>query len=88
MGFFAWLLGRKRKVLMPAPKNICPNCWGSQEWDKKYYALAKDKQIDVNNHAANHAFIQDFVIHHLDGITLKNRKDFKECSSCKARYHP
>lgn len=29
-----------------------------------------DKQIDVNNHDANYAFIQDFVVNRINGIRL------------------
>ena len=54
-----------------APEGLCPNCWGEQEYDNMVRELYKDKQIDVNNHGENHAFIQDFVVTHLNGITLK-----------------
>ena len=41
-----------------------------QEYDNTIRQLYIDKQVDVNNHAANHAFIQDFVVTHIKGITL------------------
>jgi len=43
---------------------------GAQEYDNMIRELYKDKQIDVNNHAANYAFIQDFVVTHVKGIHL------------------
>jgi hypothetical protein len=64
------------------PEGFCPNCWGVQGYDNKVRALYKDKQIDVNNHEANHAFIQDFMVTHLEGIKLKKRTDDFECPSC------
>jgi hypothetical protein len=64
------------------PDGICPNCWGSQEYDNKIRKLYKDKQIDVNNKDANHAFIQNFVVNQLDGITLKKGNDGLQCNAC------
>ena len=26
---------------------LCPNCWGSQEYDGKFVKAIKDKQIDI-----------------------------------------
>ncbi len=55
------------------PEGFCPNCWGEQEYDNMIRELYKDKQIDVNNHKTNHAFIKEFMVKHLDGIKLKKR---------------
>ena len=88
MGFWSKLFGKKRVLLIKAPEAICPNCWGKQEWDKKYFDIAKDKQIDVNNKASAHAFIQDFVVTHLEGIKLKKEKDYYQCPTCSLKYHP
>lgn len=54
-----------------APEGLCPVCWGYQEYDKKIRKLYRDKQIDVNNHKDSYLLIQDFVIQHIDGISLK-----------------
>ncbi|MBT8196753.1 MAG: hypothetical protein HKO56_00735 [Bacteroidia bacterium] len=70
-----------------APEGLCPNCWGKQEWDGKYIQLAEEKQIDVNNHAANHSFINEFVVSHLDGIRLKKEEQYYHCPTCSAKYH-
>ena len=69
-----------------APDGLCPNCWGSQEYDGQVRQLYKDKQIDVNNHSANYAFIQDFVVTHLDGIRLKKGANSLECPTCQVQY--
>jgi hypothetical protein len=45
--------------------------------------LYVDKQIDINNHEENHAFIQDFVINHISGIKLRKRRNDLECPRCK-----
>lgn len=68
------------------PEGLCPNCWGSQEYDGQIRELYKDKQIDVNNHEANYAFIQDFVVTHLDGIRLKKGSSSLECPTCQIKY--
>ncbi|MFT6210792.1 MAG: hypothetical protein ACJAYA_000168 [Bacteroidia bacterium] len=66
-----------------APIGACPICWGEQEYDGQVRELYKDKQIDVNNGKANHAFIQDFVVNKLDGIHLKKGNNGYECPTCK-----
>ena len=67
------------------PEGVCPNCWGEQEYDNKIRELYADKQIDVNNHEANYAFIQDFVVNHIDGIRLKKGNSGLECPTCRAK---
>ena len=67
------------------PEGICPICWGYQEYDKKIRKLYKDKQIDVNNHTANYAFIQDFVVNYIDGIKLKNEGGKVKCATCSTK---
>ena len=68
------------------PEGLCPNCWGEQEYDNQVRELYKDKQIDVNNHQANYAFIQDFMVTHLNGIKLKKGNNSFECPSCRMKY--
>ena len=65
------------------PVGACPICWGEQEYDGQIRELYKDKQIDVNNHKVNHAFIQEFVVTRLDGIRLKKGNNGHECPTCK-----
>ena len=64
------------------PEGMCPNCWGKQEYDGKIRELYEDKQIDVNNHMANYAFIQDFIVTQLDGIRLIKGNNGYECPTC------
>ncbi len=68
------------------PEGICPNCWGEQEYDNKIRTLYKDQQIDVNNHSSNYAFVQQFMVTHLNGIRLKKGNNGLECPTCKIRY--
>ena len=76
----------KEETQNEVPEGLCPNCWGEQEYDSKIRKLYKDKQINVNNHEANYAFIQDFMVTHLNGIHLKKGNNGMECPTCKARY--
>jgi hypothetical protein len=65
------------------PKGLCPNCWGEQEYDKQIRDLYVDKQIDINNHEENHAFIQEFVVNRISGIQLKKGNNSFHCPRCK-----
>jgi len=76
----------KAETKNQVPEGVCPNCWGSQEYDNQIREMYVDKQIDVNNHEANYAFIQDFVVTHIDGIHLKKGNNSLECPTCRVKY--
>ena len=67
------------------PEGYCPDCWGHQEYDNQIREMYEDKQIDVNNHSANYAFIQDFVVTQIEGIKLKKGISGYECPTCRAK---
>ena len=69
------------------PEGLCVNCWGHQEYDGKIRSIARDRQVDINNGVERDAFIQAFVIQHVDGIRLQNTGSGLVCPSCK-RVHP
>lgn len=69
-----------------SPEGVCPNCWGTQDYDNQFRELFEDKQIDVNNHEVNYAFIQDFIVNHVNGIKLKTDKTAVVCPTCRVRY--
>ena len=64
------------------PKGLCPNCWGTQEYDKNIRKLYDDKQIDVNNHIAYYSFIQNFVVEKINGIQLIKGDKGLVCNAC------
>lgn len=67
--------------------NVCPNCWGRQEYSGAIYEAAENRRIDLQKDDPNRqAFIQNFVIKHIEGITLKEDGDEVVCASCKVRY--
>lgn len=73
----------KDDTLNQAPDGACAVCWGESEYDGEIRQLYKDKQIDVNNHKAHHAFIKDFVVNHVDGIRLRKMENGYQCPKCK-----
>ena len=77
---------RKEEISKASPVGYCPNCWGEQEYDHKVRQLFKDKQIDINNHEASHAFIQDFVVKQIEGIHLKKGDNSFDCPACKRAF--
>lgn len=72
----------KEETAGKAPRGFCPNCWGEQEYDQMIRKMYEDKQIDVNNHKANHAFIRDFVVTHVEGIHLVKIDNGWQCPTC------
>ena len=87
MSFLKNIFGKKKKkdVFSETPEGVCPNCWGDQEYDNVVRVKFKDSQIAVNNNdpTAQYAFIQDFVVTHLDGIKLKSSRHGLECPTCR-----
>ena len=79
MNIFSKIFSKKELV----EGNACPNCWGELEYDGIVRELIKDKQIDINNHEAKHAFIKDFVINQVSGIHLQKGNDGLQCLRCK-----
>lgn len=69
-----------------APQGVCPNCWDGQEYGNEIREKYRDLQIGVNNKTDRHAFIQDFVATHLNGIQLKSMVHGLECPTCRVKY--
>jgi hypothetical protein len=76
----------KEETKGETPEGLCPNCWGEFEYDNQIREMYKDRQIDVNNNQANYAFIQNFMVTHLNGIHLKKGNNSFECPTCHAKY--
>jgi len=88
MNFIKKLFGNnKEKEVSELSNGYCPNCWGDQEYDNLIREKYKDAQISVNNHTANYAFIQDFMVTHMSGIKLKSTVKGTECPTCKIAYN-
>ena len=68
--------------------NVCPNCWGRQEYQDKFYEQYYDSTKANINHDKSHrkAFIRQFVEDQVTGIILKSDNDKLKCSSCNSRF--
>lgn len=87
MNFLKKLLGKNSELQVAnITQEVCPNCWGDQEYENVIREKYKDPQIDVNNHEANYAFVQDFIVTHLNGIKLKSTTTGGQCPKCKTIY--
>lgn len=65
-----------------APKGICPNCWGAQEWDGEYYKFMKGQNQNPDKETYDN-FIKK-VARMLDEITI-NKNNYT-CETCKMNY--
>jgi len=62
-------------------KNV-PNAWGHQNYSGQYLQVSVDKQKDVNNKLARYGTLRDFVIHHIEGIKMTDKKSIDFCKNC------
>ena len=46
-------------------ENLCPNCWGKQEYDGHFYEAIKNENVDINNYNKKKGWIQDYAEKHL-----------------------
>ena len=65
-----------------APKGICPNCWGKQEWDGEFYTFIKGSKNDKRNETYNN-FINKVVESNIEGIYIQ--KDTYTCKTCNLK---
>ncbi|MEZ4795547.1 MAG: hypothetical protein R2785_00135 [Flavobacteriaceae bacterium] len=65
-----------------APEGVCPNCWGTYEYDGEYYKFMKGQNGNPSEDIYNN-FIAD-VARKLDKITIKDN-DYV-CETCKVNY--
>jgi hypothetical protein len=80
-----YLMGKEKGDNLETPEGACPICWGHQAYNNQIRKIVKDHQIDVNAGREKYAFIQDFVVNHVDGIKLKNTIHGTECPKCGAK---
>ncbi len=84
--FLKSLFKKSPDVFDDLPAGVCPNCWGEQEYDNTIREMYVDKQIDVNNHEANHAFIQEYIVTRVKGIKLIKGNNSFECPTCRTKF--
>jgi len=81
-----YITGKRNGSEAKAPEGVCPNCWVKQEYDNEIRDMVEDPQIEVNSGSTKYAFIQDFVVNHIDGIKLRSAINGTECPRCKMKY--
>jgi len=75
------LKGEKKldeKALLEA--QVCPNCWGKQEYDGEVKEFVKIREVEGQK-----AFVAKFVETHLDGIKLDKNGDDLVCKKCNIK---
>lgn len=70
------------------PEGLCPNCWGRQEYGKRFYEAVKNNSVDINSKNLDVGWITDYANKHLSGIQLKQKDDSLVCQKCKLTYRP
>lgn len=68
------------------PEGLCPNCWGRQEYQGKFFEAVKREGIDTQNITEKKGWIQAYAEQHLSGIQLKNNESHAACVSCGLKY--
>jgi len=100
MGLLSKLFGKNKpqKTLEESTlveANVCPNCWGTQEYDNQFFEYVEDQtKSNINQTKSNinqdkthqKAFVQQFVETHVTGIRLKREGEDLYCPKCKGKY--
>lgn len=68
------------------PEGYCPNCWGRQEYQGKFFEAVKREGVDTQNISEKRGWIQAYAERHLSGITLSNAEPNNVCASCGMKY--
>jgi len=92
MGFFEKLFGSKEKIDLSEEELVdagaCPNCWGHQEYQDKFFDYVEDQtKSNINHDKYNKkAFVQQFIETNITGIRLKKEGELLVCPSCKSSH--
>ena len=70
-----------KPIICKGLKDI-PNSWGHQNYSGEFLKVSVDKQKDVNNKLARYGTLRDFVIRHIEGIKLMDKKKIDFCKNC------
>jgi len=62
-----------------APADMCPVCWGHNEWDGEYYKVVKDKHLKPGNDLYE-SFISKIVDKHVN--STHKHEDKYICTTC------
>ena len=62
---------------------VCPNCWGKQEYDNEVRDVVNDRSKTPHE---KKAFVAKFVETHVTGIALRHEDDKLVCPACDGVY--
>tara|TARA_B110000240_G_C13477373_1_gene443736 strand:+ start:1361 stop:1636 length:276 start_codon:yes stop_codon:yes gene_type:complete len=68
------------------PEGFCPQCWGRQEYEGKFYEAVYKEKINTKNLASKQGWINAYVKQNLEGIKLEAANGIKGCPSCNLSY--
>ena len=72
-----------------APEDLCPNCWGREEYGGEFYNVLKNKNVDINTAHHELGWIQNYAAKHFESIKLMNHQENNlVCQTCKLVYKP
>lgn len=69
-----------------APKEICPNCWGRQEYGGNFYQAIKVKGFNIDKIDDQRGWVQDYTDKYLTPIKLTSLGDYTVCPRCSTEY--
>ena len=79
---------KKGKQKDEAPQGYCPNCWGTQEYEGKFFEAMKNNNVDLDNLKEKKGWIQAYALEHFETIKLKEEDKGLVCPSCKLTFSP
>ena len=70
------------------PDGLCPNCWGQQQYEGKFFEAIRNYDVDINAKNPHTGWVKEYSDKHLTRIALKKQGDQMVCPSCKVVYKP
>ena len=70
------------------PQGICPNCWGQQEYEGKFFEAVRNYHVDINEKDPTAGWVKEYAEKNLIGIQLEHQHDQVVCPKCKVSYKP
>ena len=91
MSIFRKLFGKKNDIVFSNEEllemNVCPNCWGRQEYQDQFIEKYKDEtKSNMNDKTRRKAFILQFVETNITGIKLTKADGKLVCHTCNTKY--
>jgi len=86
MNFLKKLFGKKADAGVIAPKGVCPNCWGRQEYQGQVFEAIKKENSDVNALDDKKGWIRAYAMENFPKIWLVEKDGLAHCPTCQMDY--